>query len=516
MTLDVLRQFAGLTPAQVQAVLDRMSPADLVALQERVPRTAVRRDPAAGGPAEFATSIDATFRTPAHVALLSDAIKRTVEGAIAGTGTGRLIVSMPPRVGKSTMSSIMTPAWFLERYPDRQVILATHDSPLSTSFGRKVRDLIGRNAGALQARLAQGVAAASEWETTLGGGMLSRGIGGSITGRGGHLFLIDDPIKDFRDAHSPAHRQAQWEWLLSTALTRLEPGAAVVVVATRWHEDDLIGRLLSPDWEGDPDEWEMLRLPALADEPDDPLGRAEGEPLTIASVDETPGQAVERWEKIRRSTSSYLWHGMYQQAPREPDGTILKRDWWRWYTVQGGVYRVDGDDIPRDRLRISQSWDLAFTDKASSDFVVGQVWGQHGARRLLLDQVRARLDFPATKSAMRALHAKWPETGPTWVENKANGPALIAELRKEITGLLPHDPKDSKVQRVYAVQPQIESGSVWLPRGESWVTEFIDEAAHFPTGKHDDQVDAMTQALIRMSSTGRGGMASPLTTRIVR
>lgn len=516
MTLDVLRQFAGLTPAQVQAVLDRMSPGDLAALQERIPRTAVRQDPAAGGPAEFAATMDVGFRSPPHVTLLSDAIRRTVEDGIAGTGPGRLIVSMPPRVGKSFLSSIITPAWYLERYPDRQVILATHDSNLSTSFGRKVRDLLARNEGRLQARLAQGVTAASEWETTLGGGMLSRGVGGSITGRGGHLFLIDDPIKDFRDAHSPAYRKAQWEWWLSTAQTRLEPGAAVVVVATRWHEDDLTGRLMSDEWEGDPDEWEVLRVPALADRDDDPLGRKAGEPLTLASIDETAEVAAGRWAKIRKGTSSYLWNGLYQQDPKEPDGTLLKRDWWRWYTRDGDVYVLGDDTVRRDDMRIVQSWDLAFTDKATSDFVVGQVWGQWKGTRILLDQTRGRMDFPNTKTAMRAAHAKWPETSATWVENKANGPALIAELKTEIAGLLPHDPKDSKLQRVYAVQPIVEAGSVWLPHGASWSREFVDECAHFPTGTHDDQVDAMTQALLRMQTARRGGMASPLGARITR
>lgn len=518
---DLLAPFrACRTREQLQAMVEGLSPADVMLLTEQVPRADVAVDPATGGPADFATELDPGYRTPPHVRLLSDAIRQTVEEAQAGTGPGRLIVSMPPRVGKSFTSSLWTPAWFVERHPDKQVILVSHDGNYAVSWGRKVRDALRRYAeqGITQARVSRDVAAAGEWETTQGGGMLSRGIGGSITGRGGHLFLIDDPLKDFAAAHSIAVRRAQWDWWLSTAATRLEPGAAVVLVMTRWHEGDLAGRLTSAEYEGDPEEWRVLRIPALgegdvADVVDgqvapDGLGRAPDVPLRLASTEETEDEARERWNRIRRSVGPYVWAGLYQQRPSEPEGTILKRGWWQFYRREGDVLVLPGEhgkQIEISRLRIVQSWDLAVKDKQTSDYVVGQVWGALGqGSRFLLDQYRGRADFVETKRQMRLLRARWPQTAATYVEDKANGPAVISELREELSGLVAHNPKGDKVQRAYGVQGDLESGSLWLPDPGTAgfdVRALIDEAAQFPNGANDDQVDALTQAIIRL----RGG-----------
>ena len=532
------------TREQLESMIAGLSPADVMVLAESVPRANIAVDPAAGGPAEFGTALDPGYRTPAHVAVLSDAIRQTVEEAQTGEGSGRLIVSMPPRVGKSYTASLWTPAWFVERHPDKQVILASHDGNYAVSWGRKVRDLLKRHAeqGQIQARVSRDVAAAGEWETTQGGGMLSRGIGGSITGRGAHLLLIDDPLKDFASAHSIAVRKGQWDWWLSTAQTRLEPGAAVVLVMTRWHEHDLAGMLTSPEWEGDPDEWRVLRIPALgegdvADVVDgniapDGLQRDPGVPLRLASTEQTEEEATARWERIRRGVGPYVWAGLYQQRPSEPEGTILKRGWWQFYRREGDVLVLPEQPLGRlgrveiSRLRIVQSWDLAVKDKQTSDFVVGQVWGALGSGpRFLLDQYRGRADFVETKRQMRILRARWPDTAATYIEDKANGPAVISELRDEISGLIPHNPRGDKVQRAYGIQGDLESGSLWLPEPGTAgfdVRGFIDECAQFPNGANDDQVDATTQAILRLrggkteigkptGSKSQGTGSSPLT-----
>jgi predicted phage terminase large subunit-like protein len=511
-----LAPFQGLTRDEIATLVGRLSTADVMALHERLPRAEVAEDVAARGPAEFARALDPGYRLRPHVRLLSDAIRRTVEDAQNGTGSGRLIVSMPPRVGKSWTSSLWTPAWFLERHPDRNVILASHESNYAVSWGRKVRDALRRASeqGTTQVRVSRDVAAAGEWQTTQGGGMLSRGIGGSITGRGGHLFLIDDPIKDFAQAHSAAVRQAQWDWWLAVAGTRLEPGAAVVVVMTRWHEDDLAGRLTSAEHEGDPDEWTTLRIPAVAEDEDDPLGRAIGEPLLLASSDEDRDQATARWRKVRTQVGPYIWQGMYQQNPSEPEGTILKRRWWQYYRREGDrLILPDGTSISLGSLRIVQSWDLAFKDRTTSDFVAGQVWGAQGqARRFLLDEFHDRADYVATKRAMLAMRAKWPHTSATYVEDKANGPAILSDLRDEISGLVPNEPKGDKVQRAYGIQGDLEGGSLWLPAPGTAgfdVRAFVDECGQFPTGAHDDRVDALTQAILRLR-TARTDVESPV------
>ncbi|MFN2345165.1 MAG: phage terminase large subunit [Dermatophilaceae bacterium] len=514
---DLLDVFRGLTRAEVAALVGQL-PLDVVqATAEALPRASHDRDLAAGGPAGLALALDRGYRRPPHVALLSDAIEQTVLEAMNGTGPGRLIVSMPPRVGKSYTASLWTPAWYLERFPDRNVILASHDGNYSVSWGRKVRDLLRRHGDQLQVRIARDSAAAGEWETTLGGGMLSRGIAGSITGRGGHLLLIDDPIKDFAAAHSAAIRQAHWEWWLSTAQTRLEPGAAVVLVMTRWHDDDLAGRLTSNEHEGDPDEWTVLRIPALGEGKvddveagklaPDALERQAGEPLRLASTDETEEQARARWAKIRTGVGPYIFAGLYQQRPSEPEGTILKRAWWHYYRRVGDeIVRPDGTVVAMSRLRIVQSWDLTFKDNTSSDWVVGQVWGALGAGpRFLLAQYRDRADYPTTKAAMRAMREDWPSTEATFVEDKANGPAIIADLRDEISGLVPVNPKGDKVQRAYGVTGDLEAGSIWLPVPDEAgfdVRGLVQECAEFPNGTHDDQVDALTQAILRLRAGG--------------
>jgi predicted phage terminase large subunit-like protein len=675
------RLVQGLSPEQLAELVDGLSPDEVVTLAEAVPRTEVREDPAARGPAELATRFEPAYRTPTHVQLLSDAIRQAVEDAQTGAGPGRLIVSMPPRSGKSFTTSLWTPVWFLERYPHKHVILASHDANFAVSWSRKVRDTHLRltATGATQARVSRAISAASEWETTQGGGMLARGIGGSITGRGAHLLIIDDPIKDFAQAHSAAIRQAQWDWWLSTASTRLEPGGVVVVVQcvtgdtqvlrpdgtstllcdirpgdaiatyeagrlttstvrnwanqgpdgvyeirmasgrkvrantrhpfltvdesgaerwqrtdelepgarilaatgpgspappraatdrswsvtpdtvvevvpagredvydlqvdrtenfianglvshnTRWHEDDLVGRLLSRDQEGDPDEWTVLRIPALGEGtvedvesgkvPPDALARPEGAPLVLAAVSEPPEVATTRWERIRRQVGPYIWAGLYQQRPSEPEGTILKRAWWQFYRRSGDqLLRPDGTAVDIGQLRIIQSWDMAFKDKAANDYVCGQVWGAYGqGDRFLLDQVHDRLDFVSTKRAMRRLRARWPDTTATYVEDTANGPAIISELRRELSGLLPVTVKGSKEARAWSIQGDLEAGSLWLPIPDPdvspWVGDLIQQCAEFPNGAHDDQVDALTQAIERMRR-GQGEVLRPTGSR---
>ena len=514
----------GIAPERIVELVEELSDAEVLAMIESLPRSDVSAvDPAEGGPADFAQRLDPLFRRTAHVDVLSDAIEQTVLEAQDGSGPGRLIVNMPPRVGKSYTSSLWTPAWFVERWPERSVILASHESTYAISWGRKVRDMLREHAdsGRVQARVSRQIAAAGEWETTQGGGMLSRGIGGSITGRGGHLLLIDDPLKDFAAAHSSGVRESQWQWWLSTASTRLEPGAAVVLVMTRWHEDDLAGRLTSREHEGDPDEWRVLRIPALGegmieDTDDriapDALERSEGEPLVLASTDETPDEAATRWERIRRSVGPYVWAGMYQQRPSEPEGTILRRAWWSYYRRRGAeLVRGDGSRVPLSSLRIVQSWDMSFKDASSSSYVVGQVWGALGdGDRFLLDQRRERLGFVETKRAMRELRAAWPATEATYVEDKANGPAIIADLKRELSGLLPVSPKGSKEARAWSVQGDLAAGSHYLPspEDEPWVREFVQESADFPNGTHDDQVDAYTQAIDRLRR-GQGEIGQP-------
>ena len=302
-----------------------------------------------------------------------------------------------------------------------------------------------------------------------------------------HSFIAEGiavhNCKNRAEAESIVYRNAVWSWYTSTFYTRLEKDARILITATRWHEDDLVGRLLKLSKE-DPnaDQWTIFSLPAIADgKLMDCDPRQPGDPLW---PDKYP---LSELLKTKVNVGSYEWAALYQQTPSTPSGNILNRSWWKYYK-----------QAPARFDEIIQSWDCTFKETSGTDYAVGQVWGRVGPNKYLLDQVRARMDFPATIAAIRNLTAKWPLALAKLVEDKANGPAVIATLKREIAGLIPIEPEGGKVVRAWGVSPDIEAGNVWLPEGVEWVNDFVEECANFPNGPHDDQVDAMSQALNRM------------------
>jgi predicted phage terminase large subunit-like protein len=315
--------------------------------------------------------------------------------------------------------------------------------------------------------------------------MIAAGVGGPLTGQGADLAIIDDPVKGPEEANSQLQRDSIWDWYRFVLRTRLQPNAAVILVLTRWHEDDLAGRLLKAAKE-DPaaDQWIELKLPALAED-DDPLGRALGEPLW-------PGQySREALQAIKASIGTYAWLALFQQRPISPQGAFFHREWWKHYRERPGSFD-----------QVIQSWDMTFKETRDTDFVVGQVWGKVGAFKYLLDQVRGRMSFTTTLQAVRTLSARWPEATTKLVEDKANGPAVIDSLNRELGGFIPVEPQGGKEARAAAVSPQVEAGNVFLPEGAPWLDGYIEEHAAFPKGANDDQVDATTQALIRLAEGG--------------
>ncbi|MGE4497090.1 MAG: phage terminase large subunit [Deferribacterales bacterium] len=389
--------------------------------------------------------------------------------------TDRLMVMMPPRHGKSELASVRFPAWFMGRNPKLNVIACSYSAELAESFSRRVREQTASRlfTGVFGGRgLKQGARSAARWELAEGGRYLAAGAGGSITGQGGHLIIIDDPVKNSEQASSAVYRDKLWDWYRSTLFTRLEQKGRIILVQTRWHEDDLAGRLLAEY----PDEWKIIRLPAVAAE-DEPF-RKSGEPLWPARY------GTEELARIKQSVGSRVWNALYMQEPAPDSGTVLKREWWRYYKV-----------LPSEPDCWFQSWDMSFKGGEGSDYVVGQVWAVKGSCRYLADMVRERMDFSATLRAVRSLSALWPQAGAKYVEDKANGSAVLSALRKEIQGMIAVEPKGSKISRAYAVQPLLEAGNVYLPEGKAFAADLVEEAAAFPFGRHDDMVDALTQAL---------------------
>lgn len=445
----------------------------------------------AGDPCSFAVQRSkGAWEEAVHLKVLSDWLLDLEAGR-----KKRVLVSMPPRHGKSELISYWFPLWLLARNPSRRIILASYEAEFAAHWGRRVRNAIIDFGSDLGLTLDGTSAAAHRWQLTAGGGMFTAGAGGPLTGRGADVLIIDDPIKNSEEASSEVLRENLWNWFQTTAYSRLEPGGYVVIVGTRWHQDDLIGRLEAEAASGAGLPWDVLKLPALA-EAEDFIGRELEEPLWKVRYDK-PALL-----DIKRNMSPFNWSALYQQRPTPEEGGAIKRAWWKFYEVP-----------PAELDNTIQSWDLAFKDLKTSDFTVGQVWGRKGAEFYLLHQVRDRMNSPEVISAIRNLTRMYPKAIAKVIEDSASGPSVIQMLQKEVTGLIPWPPRgqkrSSKDQRLNAVAPYIQAGNVYLPGlrrpdgamvpAAPWVSEFIEECASFPNGTNDDQLDAMTQGLIYLS-----------------
>jgi predicted phage terminase large subunit-like protein len=297
-----------------------------------------------------------------------------------------------------------------------------------------------------------------------------------------NCILIDDPIKDHEEADSFANRQKIWDWYTSTLYTRQRPGAGIVIVHTRWHEDDLVGRLLEKQKTNSGDAWQVLNFPAIAER--DEEHRKKGEALHPERY------SLEELERKKEVIGSRDWSALYQQHPAPDEGQIFKREWFKYWTKE-----------PDKFDKIILSWDMAFKDTKSSDYVVGQVWGKKGAECYLLDQVRGQMGFVGTCEAFQKQAREWPKALTKLVEDKANGPAVIDALKRKIQGIISVQPDGSKVSRAFAITALFEAGNVYFPskRIYPWVDDLENELLTFPSAMHDDQVDALTQALRRLA-----------------
>lgn len=392
-------------------------------------------------------------------------------------GGARILLSMPPRHGKSETFSFWYPTWFLDTFPDRRVMVVSYADRLARRFSRRVRDMLGGSPISLTEDLSKG--AEDEWVTHQGGGMMSSGVQGGQTGHGFDLGIVDDPTKNWMQAQSATHRQQLKDWWGSTFLTRAEPGASIIVTLTRWHEEDLAGFLESTS-----EEWTVINLPALA-LPGDPLGRAPGEALCPWRYD--------REALLRRKAninSDTIWECLFQGRPRAASGKILTPSRINtWYELP-----------PIDEL--IQSWDLSFgSTRKSASFVVGQVWGvdTETGDYYLIDQVRGQWTLPRTIEAMRAMRDAFPSTTMTLLENKANGPAVLQTIGEELINVIPVEPRlwGDKVARASVLSVELERGKIWMPPVEAapWRAELEGEWDLFPNADHDDQVDTASQVV---------------------
>ena len=427
---------------------------------------------------DWVTAVEPRYCFHTHARRLAIALQNVADGHCR-----RLMVFMPPRHGKTLLASKLFPAYFLARNPEQHVGIASYSSALAYSISRSCRSYY-RQGGGLLASDSKSV---SQWHTAAGGSLFATGVGGSQTGRGFHLGLVDDPLKNAEQASSQTIKAKQRDWWGSTWYTRCEPGGAIVVIQTRWAEDDLSGWLLAQEAEDShPQRWHVISLPAISEPlPSFPSSctveadwRSPGEPLCPERYD------VPELERIRSQLGPYYWNALYQQRPAPLAGSLFRQDWWQFY---------GSAEAPAPE-RLIASWDLSFKASADSDYVAGVVLAQVGARFYVLDAVCDRLDINGSLAAIQRIYNRWhPQT--TLVEAAANGEAVVGLLKRRIPGLIAVRPQGGKLSRAQAIAPLVEAGQVYLPKGATWLSVWASHFDPFPRGSHDDLVDALSQGL---------------------
>lgn len=454
--------------------------AQQAAWTELAHRTAARK-----GLLAFACYTMPEYRPGPHHQLLCEKLDAVERGEIT-----RLMVFMPPRHGKSELTSKRFPAWFLGRNPKKQVVCASYGASLAQDFGRDVRNLVAsRRFGSLfpGVTLAADSSARDAWHTAQGGLYASMGIGGGLTGKGAHLALVDDPVKDRQEAESPARRAAVWDWYRAVLRTRLMPGGAIVLVMTRWSPDDLAGRLLDEMQSGTGEAWDILRLPALAEEAD-PLQRLPGAPLWPQAFPQ------EELARIRLAIGAREWGALYQQSPVPAEGALF----------QTGMISVQ-QAAPAGGQMVRR-WDLAATRQSAgrnADWTVGVKMARlSDGRFCVLDVTRLRGDPAQVEAALLATAA---QDGPSTriILPQDPGQAGVAQVRYLTGRLAGYQVKavretGDKATRASPFAAQVNAGNVLAIRA-AWTPYFLEELATFPGGSHDDQVDAAAGAFTALA-----------------
>lgn len=408
------------------------------------------------------------FLIPAHIRLLADKLVDVANGKIK-----RLMINMPPRHGKSELISKYFPFWFLGKHPDKLVMLSSYETEFAASWGKKAKDLVTIHGKSLfDIEIEKGSNTKYKWLINKhNGGLESVGVNAGLTGKGADILIIDDPVKNNEQALSTTYRNKAWDWYVSSALTRLEPNGSIIFVMTRWHYDDLAGRIL----ERDEEKWEVIDLPAIA-ENNDILGREVGEALWNKRFD------INKLLSRKKTLGSYWFSCLYQQKPIASEYQIFKPSWWQFYKEKQSF------------SIIIQTWDTAFKQGQENDFTVCATWGLSGNNFYLIDLLRGKFLFPELKKlvvSQSTIHN--PKI--ILIEDAASGQSLIQELRKSTLLPIKALKPISKEIRAHTISPLLENSQVFLPEGKIWLADFINEHSNFPSDKHDDIVDTTTMSL---------------------
>lgn len=470
-----------------------MTPRQKALRREQLKRERSRRR-ARDGLIPFAQTVCPGYKPNWHHLVLADKLERWARGEIK-----RLIVTMPPRHGKTELTSKILPAWLLGQNPRNKVMVCSYGASLAEGCSRQARQYSHHpQYDKVFPAVYDGPQARSSlkstdayWETAWGGYVLSAGVGGPITGKGFTKGIIDDPVKDWVEAMSKGVLERAWDWYKGTFYTRRAPGAGILLNMTRWSKSDLAGHILESMEDRTSEHWEILHFEALKDEvdhPEDP--REKGEALW---EDRFP---VPFFSQLRKTP--HIWKGNYQGDPVGKGGNLWQKTWFT-----GQYYQQE--ELPETFDEWILCSDLAFYGTATSSRVCFQVWARKGANRYLMDEVCEHLTFLESIDALLGLLKLWPQLSEAAIviEDKANGPALMNTLSTKVPGLQPFTPLGSKPARAMACLPLYSAGNIWLPHPESfiqgtrsavWVRLHVDELVDFPSGGHKDRVDTASMA----------------------
>lgn len=416
-----------------------------------------------------------------HIDAISDHLEAVVEGHIRN-----LLINIPPRHAKSTIVSVAFPAWVWIQQPWKKFIYASHAFSLSKRDSVKCRNLVAsewfRRTFGIVWDLAADQNEKMRFDNTEGGQRLSTSVGSSVIGQGGDILVSDDPHSP-TSVRSEVMRESELEWIDQSFHTRINDPKTVakIMIMQRLDEKDASAHVLKQGG------WDHLMLPAEY-EPERKCS------TSIGWEDPRTERDAPLWEnrfnseelgKLKTTLGSKAAAGQLQQRPAPQDGIIFKRQWFKFYK-----------EAPKDLEFTCLSVDLPFDEGGS--FAVFQVWGRKKAERYLLDQTRAQVGFNEQVAMIRAICAKWPQLNAKWVEKKANGASILSLLTREIPGMLPVEPRGSKELRAEAIAPQFEAGNVYLPESAHWINDYVEELIVFNNGEFNDQVDATSQALMKL------------------
>lgn len=442
-----------------------------------------------------------------HLQLLNALLMRVMAGEIT-----RIILNMPPRHGKSELFSKYLPVCYVGNFPNRNVILASYQAEFAASWGRKAKNIM-LEVGEEVYGITLGKSSDHNW-TVFGrdGGMQTCGSGGALTGKGANLLLIDDPIKNAQEAQSQTAREHQWDWLVSTALTRLEPNGVVAILMTRWHEDDLCGRVLQLAKETG-EEWVHVSMPAICEdetsEYEQFLGRKNGDPLW-------PERFGHDRLKIIKQNSHFWWNGLYQQRPAPLEGHLVKSSWFRYFDTQmlenGQVFYTLHK--PEEDVRVAKedcviffTIDLAASTKTSADFTVVSVWAlvRKTSDLLWLTAVAERMEGPDQQALIDKMNRQWkPQM--IGVEAVAYQLTLIQSLIRNGLPAFKLKADKDKISRFLPAGVAYQNGQIYHPNHAEWVSDMEDQLLHFPNSAHDDFVDTCAYAIRMMGYIQGAGM----------